>query len=42
VDRLAKDIQKAFPGLAGFSPLNVTRMRMFYLAYTKGLAICSA
>jgi predicted nuclease of restriction endonuclease-like (RecB) superfamily len=38
VDRLAKDVQKAFPGLAGFSPLNVTRMRMFYLAYTKGLA----
>src|SRR5271165_5998017 len=34
VDRLAKDIQKAFPGLAGFSPSNVWRMRSFYLAYT--------
>src|SRR6516162_274149 len=31
VERLARDIQKAFPGLAGFSPLNVTRMRMLYL-----------
>jgi predicted nuclease of restriction endonuclease-like (RecB) superfamily len=41
VDRLAKDVQKAFPGLAGFSPLNVTRMRMLYLAYTKGLTILS-
>ena len=41
VDRLARDIQKAFPGLAGFSPLNVTRMRMFYLAYTQGLTILS-
>jgi predicted nuclease of restriction endonuclease-like (RecB) superfamily len=41
VDRLAKDIQKAFPGIKGFSPLNVTRMRMFYLAYTKELAILS-
>src|SRR6266481_1200946 len=32
VDRLAKDIQKAFPGLKGFSPGNVWRMRSFYLA----------
>src|SRR6266516_2123649 len=35
VDRLAKDIQKAFPGLGGFSPSNVWRMRAFYLGYTK-------
>src|SRR6266545_842033 len=35
VDRLAKDIQKAFPGLKGFSPGNVWRMRALYLAYTK-------
>jgi predicted nuclease of restriction endonuclease-like (RecB) superfamily len=35
VDRLAEDIQKAFPGLKGFSPSNVWRMRSFYLAYTK-------
>jgi predicted nuclease of restriction endonuclease-like (RecB) superfamily len=39
VDRLAKDIQKAFPGLAGFSPGNVWRMRAFYLAYTKEITI---
>src|SRR5438094_2414327 len=35
VDRLAKDIQKAFPGLQGCSPGNVWRMRGLYLAYTK-------
>lgn len=35
VDRLAGDLQKAFPGVQGFSPRNVWRMRMFYLAYTK-------
>src|SRR5437773_1879100 len=39
VDRLAKDIQKAFPGLKGFSPGNVWRMRSFYLAYTKEVTI---
>jgi predicted nuclease of restriction endonuclease-like (RecB) superfamily len=39
VDRLAKDIQKAFPGLQGFSPRNVWRMRAFYLAYTKEVTI---
>src|SRR5260370_29062584 len=39
VDRLAKDIQKAFPGLAGFSPSNVSRMRAFYLAYTQEVTI---
>jgi predicted nuclease of restriction endonuclease-like (RecB) superfamily len=39
VDRLAKDLQKAFPGLQGFSPRNVWRMRAFYLAYTKELTI---
>ena len=31
VDRLAGDVQRAFPGLQGFSPLNVWRMRAFYL-----------
>jgi DUF1016 N-terminal domain len=35
VDRLAGDLQKAFPGLQGFSPRNVWRMRLFFLAYTK-------
>jgi hypothetical protein len=39
VDRLAKDIQKAFPGLKGFSPSNVSRMRAFYLGYTKEVTI---
>src|SRR6266851_35467 len=39
VDRLARDIQKAFPGLAGFSPSNVSRMSAFYLAYTNEVAI---
>lgn len=33
VERLAGDIQKSFPGIGGFSPLNVWRMRAFYLAY---------
>lgn len=33
VDRLAADVQKAFPGLCGFSPSNVWRMRSFFTAY---------
>ena len=33
VDRLAADIQAAFPGIRGFSPVNVWRMRAFFLAY---------
>jgi predicted nuclease of restriction endonuclease-like (RecB) superfamily len=32
--RLARDLQAAFPGVNGFSPSNVWRMRAFYLAYT--------
>ena len=36
VERLAADMQRAFPRLGGFSPLNVWRMRAFYLAYTDG------
>ncbi len=39
VDRLAADIQKAFPGLKGFSPGNVWRMRAFYVAYTNEVTI---
>ncbi|MFC1678587.1 YhcG family protein, partial [Elusimicrobiota bacterium] len=35
VDRLATDLQRAFPGVEGFSPRNVWRMRAFYLAWTK-------
>jgi predicted nuclease of restriction endonuclease-like (RecB) superfamily len=33
LDRLADDLQKAFPGVAGFSRANVYRMRAFYLTY---------
>lgn len=33
VDRLAGDVQKAFPGMGGFSSVNVWRMRGFFLAY---------
>jgi predicted nuclease of restriction endonuclease-like (RecB) superfamily len=39
IDRLAVDLQGAFPGMAGFSRTNIYRIRAFYLAYTKGLAI---
>jgi predicted nuclease of restriction endonuclease-like (RecB) superfamily len=35
VERLADDLQKEFPGVAGFSPQNVWYMRSFYLAWTK-------
>ena len=34
VDRLANDLQREFPGMAGFSPRNIWRMRAFYLAWT--------
>jgi predicted nuclease of restriction endonuclease-like (RecB) superfamily len=33
VERLAEDLQKEFPGTAGFSPQNVWFMRSFYLAW---------
>ena len=33
VDRLAKDLQLAFPGQSGFSPQNVWKMRQFFVAY---------
>jgi predicted nuclease of restriction endonuclease-like (RecB) superfamily len=39
VDRLAGDLQKAFPGKAGFSRTNVHRVRAFYLAYSQELTI---
>jgi predicted nuclease of restriction endonuclease-like (RecB) superfamily len=39
IDRLAADIQGAFPGIGGFSRANIQRIRAFYLAYTKGLTI---
>jgi predicted nuclease of restriction endonuclease-like (RecB) superfamily len=37
VERLAADLQREFPGVAGFSSLNVWRMRAFYLAWTEEL-----
>lgn len=36
IERLAKDLQDAFPGIEGFSANNIWRMRSFYLAYCKG------
>lgn len=34
VEQLAADVQKEFPGMAGFSPQNIWYMRAFYLAWT--------
>ncbi len=33
VERLAKDLQKEFPGVDGFSERNIWRMRLFYSAW---------
>ncbi|MCK6521079.1 PDDEXK nuclease domain-containing protein [Myxococcota bacterium] len=33
IDRLARDLQAAFPDMDGFSPRNLHRMRAFYLAW---------
>ncbi|HLE42327.1 MAG TPA: DUF1016 N-terminal domain-containing protein [Nitrospirota bacterium] len=33
VETLAKDLQKEFPGIQGFSSANLWRMRNFYLVY---------
>jgi predicted nuclease of restriction endonuclease-like (RecB) superfamily len=41
VDRLAIDLQSEFPGIAGFSPLNVWRMRAFFGAYSEETEILS-
>jgi hypothetical protein len=41
VERLAVDLQRAFPGVAGFSPLNVWRMRAFYVAHAMATPILS-
>jgi len=37
IDRLADDLQRAFPGMAGFSRTNVYRMRAFFLAYASSV-----
>ncbi|MCY3023296.1 MAG: PDDEXK nuclease domain-containing protein [Planctomycetota bacterium] len=34
VERLAADLQREFPGIAGFSSQNIWRMRAFHLAWT--------
>jgi predicted nuclease of restriction endonuclease-like (RecB) superfamily len=39
VERLATDIQSAFPGISGFSRQNIWTMRAFYLAYTEEVTI---
>ena len=36
VELLAMDLQKAFPGVAGFSKTNLWRMWAFYLTYGQG------
>lgn len=33
VEQLAKDLRTEFPGISGFSPRNIWRMRDFYLTY---------
>lgn len=36
VERLASDLRREFPDMAGFSPQNVWFMRGFYLAWAEG------
>lgn len=35
IEKLANDLQSEFPGISGFSKLNLFRMRAFYRAYEK-------
>jgi predicted nuclease of restriction endonuclease-like (RecB) superfamily len=35
IEKIAQDLQTAFPGIAGFSRTNVFRMKAFFLAYPK-------
>jgi|SRR3989338_304661 len=39
VETLAKDLQKEFPGIQGFSVQNLWYMRQFYLAYKDNLKL---
>lgn len=41
VAQLSADLQREFPGVGGFSPLNVWRMRAFYAAYSDRAGILS-
>ena len=36
INQLAGDLSKDFPGVAGFSRTNISRMRLFYKAYENG------
>jgi predicted nuclease of restriction endonuclease-like (RecB) superfamily len=38
VERLSQDIQKAFPGISGFSSQNLWYMRAFYSAWTEAIS----
>lgn len=35
IEKIEKDLQKTFPGIQGFSRINIFRMRAFYRAYEK-------
>lgn len=37
VETLAHDLQTEFPGMNGFSPRNIWRMRDFYIAYHENI-----
>ena len=39
IDRLSRDLQIEFPGIAGLSRRNLYRMRAFYLGYVEGRSI---
>jgi hypothetical protein len=41
VAHLAADLQREFPGVGGFSPINVWRMRAFYATYSGNIGILS-
>lgn len=41
VEQLAVDLQRSFPGMTGFSPLNVWRMRAFYATHAGAPSILS-
>ncbi|MGK5088264.1 PDDEXK nuclease domain-containing protein [Bdellovibrionota bacterium FG-2] len=42
IERFATDMQKAFPGIEGFSERNIWKMRAFYLAYPEKLSRTAA
>lgn len=42
VEMVAADLRRAFPGMAGFSPANVWRMRQLYLFYSSEAILAQA